>query len=146
MIRIRKEGTDVHLFKDNREVPIYSIRKEELPLIIQKNDCKISLWINQLLSKTWIEENALYELAVLIQKEYPDNSIDWRNTFFPYEKGLYLKHVMTIKRMISENKTPSETFNDLFERVKVGTEEQNELVNSEISQIVDNKLIRYGLK
>lgn len=136
----------MNIYKDHEESPIYSIRKDELPFTITENGHKNSEWINHLMSKTWIEENALYELAVLIQKEFPKNDIHWEETFFPVEKRQYINHVKMTKNLASEDKEQGVTFKSLFESIKTGIEEQNEFVNGEISKIVENNLKKHGLK
>lgn len=141
MIRIKIEKSHVNLYSDDRQSAIYSIAKEELSLTILDSNCENSAWIWQLMSKSWIEEKVLYDLAVVIQNEYPQNSIDWKNTFFPFEKKLYIDHVKVIKKISSENKNTS-----AFDDIKIGIEEQNKFINEEVSKIVSIKLKEYGLK
>ena len=146
MIQINFEENIVNFYKDDRESPIYQIRKDELPLTISENGHKNSEWISHLMTKTWMEENTLYELAVLIQNEFPENEINWQETFFPVEKRQYLNHVKATKQLTSEKKNTEVNFDSLFESIKTGQEEQNEFVNSEISKIVDSNLEKRGLK
>lgn len=79
MITIKVNNNSVDFFKDKRESPIYQIRKEELGLTLDGSD--FSLWINQLLSKKWIDKETLYEFVKIVQKEAPENRIDWEETF-----------------------------------------------------------------
>jgi len=146
MIEIKIEGKIVNLYKDDRESPIYQIRKAELPLTITENGYLCSEWISHLMTKTWIEESALYELARIIQNEFPENNINWEETFFPVEKRLYLNHVKMTKKITDEKKNSEVNFDSLMESIEIGLEEQNDEVNSEISKIVNKNLSNYGLK
>lgn len=146
MIQIEVQKNIVNFYKDDRESSIYSIRKDELPLAIDNGKYKVSEWVYHLMSKTWIEGNTLYELAVLIQNEFPDNKINWVETFFPVEKGLYLDHVKKTKQLTSENKKSSFSFRSLFESIETGIEEQNDFINGEVLKIVEINLQKYGLE
>lgn len=79
MITIKINNYSVDFFKDNRESPIYQIHKEELGKTFDDNN--FSLWINQLLSKNWIDKETLYEFIKIIQKEAPENKINQEETF-----------------------------------------------------------------
>lgn len=89
MIEIRKEDEYVNLYYDNKDSPIYYIRISDLVQSRIEDGKIISTWINQLIFKSWIEENTLYEIAYIIQSEFPKNNIDWIATFFPFEKRQY---------------------------------------------------------
>lgn len=65
--------------KDGRSTPIYQIPKNDLGTTL--NDGNFSSWINQLLSKNWIDKETLYEFIKIIQKEAPENRVDWEETF-----------------------------------------------------------------
>ena len=58
---------------------LFRINRNDLPL---KMKDETSEWINQLMDKNWIDTGILYRLARTIMTEFPDNSIDWRKTFF----------------------------------------------------------------
>lgn len=146
MIQIKIEKDLVNFYDDNKDSPIYTIKKAELPITRTENGRKYSEWITHLMGKTWIDERDLYRLAVLIQKEFPENNIDWSETFFPVEKRQYLNHVKFTKDLISENKKQEKASKSLFDSIKIGMEEQNDEVNKEISKIVENNLAQFGLK
>lgn len=99
-----------------------------------------------MVTKTWMEDNTLYELAVLINKEFPENSINWAETFFPVEKRQYLNHVKATKHLASDGKKPVVNTKSIFDDIKTGVEESNSFVNGKISEIVETNLQRYGLK
>ena len=46
----------------------------------------ISCWINQLLQKTWIDINSLYEIGSFLSQQ--KNTIDWIETFIISEEHL----------------------------------------------------------
>lgn len=79
MITIKINNHSVDFFKDNRQSSIYQIRKEELGKTLE--DSNFSLWINQLLTKNWMDKETLYEFIKIIQKEVPQNNINWESTF-----------------------------------------------------------------
>jgi hypothetical protein len=71
----------VDIYNNNIDEPIYSIQKETLADAIYSDGYNISEWINQLIGKTWVNAAILYELAKLIQQEFPNNNIDWDITY-----------------------------------------------------------------
>jgi hypothetical protein len=128
---------NLHLTVENEVVRIkdtdgilYTIRKSELPLTRGENN---SEWIMQLLEKTWINTQILYQLAKLTQKEFPDNDIDWRATFFVVEKSEH------IEALVKEG----DSFRD---RIKLGQRENNAETNRLIYEKVDENLKAYGLR
>lgn len=145
-MQIKLKGDLVNFYDDKKDSPVYTIRKTELAKTRNENGKKNSEWIAHLMKKTWIKERDLYNLAVLIQKEFPENDIDWPNTFFSVEKRQYLNHVKNTKTIISEKKKNKKASERLFESIKIGMEEQNDEVNGKISEIVDNNLSKFGLK
>lgn len=82
-----------------------------------------------------------YELARIIQNEFPDNNINWRNTFFPIEKKDYLEKLLQLKRA-AEGKDGEVDFMDY---VELGREENNKEINDEINKIINQKLMENGL-
>lgn len=145
MIKILLNKEEVKLFKDGGESPIYTIRRAELALTRKENGYEVSEWIEHLILKSWIDENTLYSLAALIQKEFPENNINWQETFFPVEKRLYLNHVNKTKKLISDDNESKFNFNKLVERIETGIEEQNEFVNDQVARIVEINLKKNGL-
>lgn len=145
MIKIKIKEHVIDLYKNDYDSPIYSIRKDELFHTRKEDGHIISDWIDHLMSKTWMEYNTLYELAVLIQKEFPENKIDWSVTFFPLEKGQYLDHIKKTRNIISNNNPSKKGVDDLFEDLEIGIEEQNDDVNNKVAEIVDKNLLKYGL-
>ena len=79
--------SDTVLIPQGEDGSYYPIQIAELEEIRGDNESGLSEWIMQLLDKTWISPELLYEMAVLIQITKPDNQINWRNTFAVVEKG-----------------------------------------------------------
>ncbi|UUV22620.1 hypothetical protein [Paenimyroides aestuarii] len=79
MITIEVNDDSVDFLKDGRSTPIYQIPKNDLGTTL--NDGVFSLWINQLLSKNWADKETLYEFVKIVQKEVPENRIDWEEVF-----------------------------------------------------------------
>ncbi|MBY8963156.1 hypothetical protein KJK34_10370 [Flavobacterium sp. D11R37] len=144
MIDIRVEEDIVNFYKDGRSKPIYFIERAKLYLTREDKGILVSEWIEHLILKSWIEAEALYELARLIQKEFPDNKINWYETFFPVEKWQYLQHVKHTTKLISG--TNSEVnFKSLMDGIQAGIDEQRSDVNAEINKIVEMNLRQFNL-
>jgi hypothetical protein len=145
MIDIKIQDDLVNFYKDDSESAIYTIRKVELAQIRKDANGDLSEWIEHLILKSWIEADALYALAVMIQNEFPENTINWEQTFFPVEKRQYLNHVKETKKLFSNEKSEV-NFKSLMENIQTGIEEQNDYVNGEVSKIVNINLQKVGLK
>lgn len=79
MITIKVNNHSVDFFKNAGNNPIYQIPKNDLGTTL--NGGNSSLWINQLLTKNWMNKETLYEFIKIIQKEVPQNNINWEATF-----------------------------------------------------------------
>ena len=80
-MKIEIEDNIVDIYNSNSEEPIYSFPKDTLADVIYSDGFYISEWINQLISRTWIDATILYKLAKLIKQEFPNNNIDWDVTY-----------------------------------------------------------------
>lgn len=141
-MEVTLEGSVVEFYQHSES--IYSIRREELADVLpDKKD--ISDWIHQLLDKSWIEKEALYDLAKIIQSEFPQNNISWENTFFMVEKKFYLAHATSVDKEFDETAKNESLVASLFRAIKVGREEQNESVNKTVHEIARGNLKLYGL-
>lgn len=76
-IKIKKGG--VIVFDNNSDIE-YDIPLKNLADIINSDGYNISDWINQLAPQTWTDKKTMIDLAALIQKEFPNNIIDWDET------------------------------------------------------------------
>lgn len=134
-----EEDGDMVLIRDsNDDRVVYRIRKAELP---RTRDGSYSEWIMHLLLKTWVSVGILYKLAQLIQREFPDNKINWKETFFAVEKSKYLD---SLGDVLIE-KTGSLT-KDTFTEIHFGQKETNEETHKLVDEIVDTRLREFGLK
>jgi hypothetical protein len=134
-----EEDDDIILIKDSNDDRVfYRIRKAEL---LRTREDSYSDWIMQLLSKTWASTGLLYQLAKLIQHQYPDNKINWKKTFFVVEKSKYLD---SLGDVLTE-KTGS-VAKDTFAEIDFGRKENNDETNKLIDEIVDVRLKEFGLK
>lgn len=141
-MEVKLEGNIVQIYRDSD--CIYSFRREELADVLpDKKD--ISDWIHQLLGKSWIEKKVLYELARIIQSEFPQNNISWEHTFFMVEKKFYLKHAIAVDEEFDESGKTESLVDSLFRAIKVGKEEQNDSVNTKVHEIARGNLKQYGL-
>ncbi len=141
MIEVKIEDNYLNLYRDEEESPIYFIAISDLSRIRIAHNNKISHWIEQLLSKTWINEENLYQIAAITQKQFPENDIDWIATFFPIEKKQYVNHIRATNQLITGD-TGSD---DTAERLRISVQEQNPFVIDNIKEIIKNKLVEYGV-
>jgi hypothetical protein len=73
-------------FDTSRGRVIYQIPKQQLDLVLQINNINISDWIHQISRKSWASKTILHELAKIIQQEFPNNTIDWVETYSMIDK------------------------------------------------------------
>ena len=126
------------LFIDPIENTIcYEIRKQDLNDIIDKD---LSAWIIQLMNKTWIDIDVLYQLAAIIVKEHPGNSINWKSTFFVVEKKNYLD-IKAESLLPKEESIGANVINKLKFNRDESTPENHLIING----IVNEKLKAYNL-
>jgi hypothetical protein len=135
-LRLVNDG-DFMIFMDSSSNEIYNIRKEELPEI---RDKEYSEWIMQLLTKMWVTIEALYNLAVIIENEFPDNSINWYKTFYVVEKKNFLEFAGDI--LLPDEKSSAR---QLINKVELGQKETNAETHQIIDEIVKGKLEEYNL-
>jgi len=131
------ENGDVIIRDLDEDEILYRIRKEELPLTRSGSD---SEWIMQLLPKTWINIEILYKVAQHIQREFPDNKINWRDTFFVVEKSKYLDSLGDILTEKSDS-----VAKDVKTKIDFGQKETNEETHKIIEEIVNRRLKEFGL-
>ena len=72
--------------------------------------------------KKWIDDNLFYELALMINEEFPNHGINWINTFIAIEQENYSDH------LIEEDKNEEgigtfENINSLFESDEILSDE-----------------------
>ncbi len=106
----------------------YYIRFQELGL---RRVDKTSEWIMQLIEKSWIDLGTLYRLAQIIEFEFPDSGIDWRETFFIAEKGRY--HDVFGDLLLMNNGSEVDGLIDIIDFCR---REDDEIKNLIISKII----------
>lgn len=132
---IKEVGSFIKFYQDSIE--IYSFPSRDCTAIMNDDASK---WILHLMTKTWIQPDNLYELALIIKKFDTRKEINWLNTFFLVEKKQYLEHVISLQQ--DEGLSISET---LFRDIKIGVEEQTNEVNNQIELIVKGRLTEFGI-
>ncbi len=135
-ITLTNDGDHI-IFIDSSGDEIYNISKKELP---ENREKEYSEWVLQLLTKMWVTIEVLYDLAVLIEKEFPENSINWYKTFYVVEKRNFLEFAGDI--LLPEEKSASKV---LFRMVEFGQKETNAETHQIIDEIVKGKLKDYNL-
>ena len=131
-----KEDSVYFITTDNQEI-IYDISKQHLPRTDEDN---ISEWIMQLRHKTWIKTEILYQIASIIKKEFPKNTINWNETFFIVEKVNYLE---ALEGLLLADK--EETSESTYEMLKFRRRETNEETQKIVEEIVNKKLSEFEL-
>lgn len=81
-------------------------------------------------NQTWISTEILYKLAQVIQREFPDNKISWKETFFIVEKAKYLDTLDDVLTEKSESITKS-----LMNKIDFGQKETSEETHEIIDRI-----------
>lgn len=143
-MHVKETSTDLELFIDRSKDPVYIIPKDRFLETLKIGDKLISDWIHQLLGKTWMEHDPLYEIAKIIVRENPNNKIDWHLTFFMVEKKFYLDKVRTEKTEEKAKRGEGGSLS-LGEFIDIGQEETNEETTAEIKKIVEEKIKKYGI-
>ena len=109
---------------------MYTIRKAELP---RTRDGNVSEWIMQLMPKKWVDKETLYQLASIIKREYPTNSIDWHRTFFVVEKAAYLDSLAKV--LIPKEASIVDRFYAKIDLgMKESTPETDKLIDQEVAR------------
>ena len=86
-----KETDDLIVFVNEDQVTIYDIPIHRLGEDIKIDGRSKSYWIQDLLERMWVKSEMLYELAVIINKYFPDSDFNWYDEFFTVEKKEYLE-------------------------------------------------------
>jgi hypothetical protein len=135
------ENQVLHILYDSETT--YKIRYAELPLVRDKD---YSEWVMQILPKTWSNTTMLYELAQIIEQEFPENKIDWNKTFFTVEKAKFLDEYgdALMPESNSDEGDVSET-KGFFEKIKFNKDQSNEEIHNMIDKIVSERLADYGI-
>lgn len=139
MINILDEGNIIVLVDSNDNTKYYEIEKSRFEETIHNN---LSDWILQLDNKSWMHNNTcvLYQLAAIICKECPMNTIDWYTTFLAVEKGNYLD-------LLADSLLPKEkgSMEYTLKIIKFNREQSTPENHKIVENIVNQKLSNYHL-
>jgi len=139
MINILEEGNIIVLVDSNDNTKYYEIEKSRFEETIHNN---LSDWILQLVDKSWMLNNTcvLYQLAAIICKECPKNTIDWYTTFLAVEKGNYLD-------LLADSLLPKEkdSMKSVMKKIKFNRDQSTPENHKIIQEIVNQKLTNYHL-
>lgn len=81
-LEIQTSTNTVHFTVPELDYHAYEIPIKTLGATCHKS---ISQWVSHLLAKPRVQKETLYALATAIQKFNPNNSIDWKETFYEVE-------------------------------------------------------------
>lgn len=99
----------------------YDIKLEDLERIIKYKSFNYSQQIDHLINKTWLEKETLYRLAQITVEYFPQNEIDWKETFKIVERHFYHNAIDKLE----EDKNPDRSSSDfLFGRIERGIEKE----------------------
>lgn len=141
-MNIIKTKNDIEFRLDGTEDYIYHIRKEEWPLVMESHEEGISECINQLHEKRWIEPEDLYKLAKIINKECPDNKIDWIASLYMVEQRSYVKAKQRINASMRPANQKWTIFDSVMEVIDIGRNISPE-IQKQIEYIIEDKLKKY---
>lgn len=128
---------------DNDDFPVHMIDKNSLPAILKVDGAPCSECIIKLSSSSYINMQLLYKIAYHIQKNFPENEIDWFTTFYHIEKSDYLEAAFRFKALLEgvsddiRNEDRLEEMTDFLENDPVDD------VDTKILKIVMMNLICY---
>lgn len=80
-MNIELRNNMVYLYNPGASSPIDFFRKSDLARALQIGKYEVSEYIYLLSRKSWMDKNTLYELAGIIQREFPKNKINWEETY-----------------------------------------------------------------
>ena len=146
MEKISLKEIDNHIvFIDNQEKydEIYSIPIDDLAEVRMEDNIATSEWISQLNETIWSYPDLLYRLAKIIQTKFPNNHINWQETFYEVEKKDYLEKYFDMTNEF-DNKLLSMS-EEFMKLVNQGQQENTLEVNEEIDKLILENLSRYKI-
>src|SRR6478672_11533585 len=129
---------------DEDNFPVYSIDKNSLSNIMEVDGAPCAECILQLTHCSFITTRLLYKIAFHIQKNFPENSIDWFTTFYHVEKTDYLQKAFYLKVLL-ENDRPEDQKNSVKEMAAFVEEELVYDVDTKILKIVMMNLLSHNV-
>ena len=130
---------------DHEDFPVYMIDKKSLPKILKVDGAPCSECVIKLSSSSYVTIKLLYRIAYHIQKNFPDNEIDWFTTFYHIEKSDYLEVAFRLKGLF-EGFNPDGNHADKIEQMTEFLENESvEDIDTKILKIVMMNLIDYNV-
>lgn len=71
----------VYLYNPGAISPVDFFKKSDMARGLQIGKYEVSEYIYLLSRKSWMDKNTLYELARIIRREFPKNTINWEETY-----------------------------------------------------------------
>lgn len=132
-MRIELRKNMVYLFTTGATSPIDFFRKKDIGRVLDGS--KVSEYVFLLSRKSWMDKYTLYRLAQIIQRQFPKNQIDWRETFYPIEEKRVIKEILEEYRRSLNSK--DSISNSIMENWKL----ERELVeDKEVQLLIKDKL------
>lgn len=145
-MNIKLSGNMVNFYSAEKESSIYYFKRKELANSKIIDGIEISEWIEHLQSKKWMSQFDLYNLAALIQTEFPNNTINWDETFYPVEKQSFINELFEeYQRSILPKEVKKSSLSDaLLIKMQLGIEIEKE-GKAEVLEKLQINLRHYGL-
>lgn len=145
-MNIKLSGNMVSFYSIGKSSPVYFFKKSELVKSFKQNGFQISECIEHLQKKNWMDIFDLYKLATLIQKEFPQSTINWEETFYAIEKNKFIDELFEeYQRSIQMKKEKENSIvRNLEIKMQLGIEVEEE-GKAGILENLNNNLKFYGL-
>lgn len=145
-MNIKLSRNMVNFYSEDRSFPKYFLRKSELAKSFKQNGFQVSECIDHLSRKNWMGVYDLYELAVLIQNEFPKSTINWEETFYAIEKDKFINELFEeYQRSIQMKEAKANSIvSNLQIKMQLGIEVEEE-GKTGILEKLNNNLKFYGL-
>jgi hypothetical protein len=139
-VKVNLIGNCLVFFK-NDEV-FYHLREFDLEEIRVINQKEVSACIVDLSQKTWVSISLLYQVAKLIEDNYPAIKMNWENTFCHIEHSDYVKSACDIVNLakFEEKGDVAKVIHEI-----IAARSTSEIEKREIRDIVISNLKDYGL-
>ena len=145
-MNIKLSGNMVHFYSAEKESSIYYFKRKELANSKIIDGIEISEWIEHLQSKKWMSQFDLYNLADLIQTEFPNNTINWDETFYPVEKQSFINELFEEyqRSILTKDGKNNSLFDALKTKMQLGIEVEKE-GKAEVLEKLQINLKHWGL-
>lgn len=100
--------------------------------------------ISQLIGRLYFTNEILYQLAAIIQTEFPENGFNWESQFFQVECDDYFERILNLKYDNIHNRTDKEEMKFVMKQTLMIIDRTPE-DNSKIKKIVIQNLLKYEI-